>query len=476
MQDPPRGDLSESNRVEHDAMGAVPVPEAALFGAETARAAAWSFTRHRLPLPTVHAIAQIKAAAARVNAAAGRLPAELARAIEGASVEVASGQHDREFVVDLFQTGSGTSSHMNANEVIANRASELLGARRGSGTVHAHDHVNLGQSSNDVIPSAIALAAVTLGEQRLLPALQRLAAALHDLADRHWGDVRNGRTHLMSAMPIRFGQQFRGHAQQVEAGIARIAASIDACRALPLGGTAIGTGVNCPPGFAAAVCVAIGAMFGVRVHETKHHLCAQSGLGAIAWLSSDVRTFAMSFYKLVNDVRWQASDALRQLDLPPLQPGSSIMVGKVNPVVCEAALMACAQVLGNDAVVAFAESQGQFELNTMLPVAAHNLLEALELIAGAAEAFCKHALLGLRVRANAAHEVAKNPILATALVADIGHDRAAELARAAAERGLPVFELARDRGLLPVSRLQELLDVDRLCGSVGRDRDAASRG
>lgn len=457
-------------------MGAMPVPAAALYGAETARAAAWSFTRHRLPLATMHAAAKIKAAAARANAEAGRLPRELARAIEHAAVEVAAGQHDREFVVDLFQTGSGTSSHMNANEVIANRAQELLGGRRGSGTVRAHDHVNLGQSSNDVMPAAVLLACVTLGEQLLLPALNRLTAALHELADRHWADVRNGRTHLMAAMPIRFGQQFRGQAQQVEAGAARIAAAVDACRALPLGGTAIGTGVNCPPGFAAAVCAGIGALFGVRVHETTRHLCAQAGLGPVVWLCADLRNAAMSFYKLVNDVRWQASDALRQIELPPMQPGSSIMVGKVNPVVCEAALMACAQVIGNDAVVAFAESQGQFELNTMIPIAAHNVLEAIELLAGAADAFRSHALLGLRVRASAADEVAKNPILATALVADIGHDRAAELARAAADGGLPVLEVARDRGLLPLPRLQDLLDVNRLCGSFGRDRAIAAGG
>ena len=460
---------SPRQRIEHDALGAVSVPADALYGAETARAVSWSFTRHRLPVPVVHALGQLKAAAARAHAVAGRLPAATARAIERAALEVAEGRHDVEFVVDLFQTGSGTSSHMNANEVIANRASELLGDKRGSGAVNAHDHVNLGQSSNDVIPSAIRLAAIALGEQRLLPALDRLAATLHDLADRHWSDLRNGRTHLMAAMPIRFGQQFRGMAERVQANAARLAASVDACRELPLGGTAVGTGVTCPPGFATAVCAELSALFGLRVHETPRHLSAQGSLGALAALSADLRCAAAAYYKLVNDVRWQASDALREVELPNMQPGSSIMVGKVNPVVCEAVLMACAQVLGNDTVVAFAESQGQFELNTMLPIVAHNIIESIELLAGAAAALDQHVLQGLRVRAEAATNVARNPILATALIAELGHARAVEIARDAVQRGAPVLEAARSTGL-PEATLRQLLDAERLCGEFGRER------
>lgn len=462
---PPTPDRPAASRTEHDAMGTVQVPAAARYGAETARAAAWSFTDLRLPAAVVHALGRIKAAAARVHGAAGRLPAATAQAIERAAVEVAEGAHDDQFVVDLFQTGSGTSSHMNANEVIAHRASELLG--RG-GAVHAHDHVNLGQSSNDVIPSAVLLAAVALGERRLVPALQRLTAALHGLADRHQDDVRNGRTHLMAAMPIRFGQQFRGQAQSVEAFTARLQEAVEACRALPLGGTAVGTGVNCPPGFAAGVCGELGVLFGVRVHETAHHLSAQSGLGALAVLSAELKTAAMSFYKLANDVRWQASDAMGELELPPMQPGSSIMVGKQNPVVCEAVLMACAQLLGNDTVVAFAESQGQFELNTMLPVVARNVLESLDLLAGAAEAYRDHALAGLRVRPEAAAAVAQNPVLATALAAEIGHDAAAAIAREAVSQQRSVFDVARERSGLAESLLHNLLDPTRLCGDFGR--------
>lgn len=454
-------------------MGGIDVPANALYGAETARALAWTFTSHRLPLAVVRALGEIKAAAARVNVAAGRLPAELGDAIVRAATEVAQGAHDAEFVVDLFQTGSGTSSHMNANEVIAARANQLLGA---TGSVHAHDHVNIGQSSNDVMPSAVLLAVVRAGEQRLVPAIDRLVATLHDLADRHWGDVRNGRTHLMTAMPIRFGQQFRGAAQQVAACRERVAASLDACRALPLGGTAVGTGVNCPPGFAAAVAAALGEQFGLRVHETHTHLAAQANLGPLPWLSSDLRTTATHLYKLVNDLRWQAADAMREVHLPALQPGSSIMVGKVNPVVCEAALMACAQVLGNDAVVAFAASQGQFELNTMIPVVARNVLESMELLGGAIEALRQHALLGLQLRPEAAREVEKNPILATALVADLGHDRAAEVARAATAADMPVLAYALQERLLPEARLRELLDVTRLCGEVGRERGGERDG
>ncbi len=466
-----RPDPAGPTRTERDAMGAVEVPAAALYGAETARAAAWTFTPHRLPAGVVQALGAIKAAAARANGEAGRVPSDLARAIEAAATEVARGAHDDAFVVDLFQTGSGTSSHMNANEVVATRANELLGHARGAGPVRAHDHVNLGQSSNDVVPSAIALAALTAGEQRLLPALDALASAWHVLADRHWHDVRNGRTHLMAAMPIRFGQQFRGYAQQLEQCRARLAAALDACRALPLGGTAVGTGVNCPPGLPAAIAVALGAMFGVRVHETPHHLSAQAGLGALPWLAGDVRTTAAVLFKLTNDVRWQAADALRELELPALQPGSSIMVGKVNPVVCEAVLMACAQVAGNDAVVAFAASQGQFELNTMLPVVARNLLEAIDLVAGAAGALRDHALDGLAVRAEAGREVERNPILATALAGELGHERAAVLARAAVERGAGALEIAMEQRLLSEARLRELLDVRRMCGTRGQHRD-----
>jgi fumarate hydratase, class II len=467
--EPPGG----GGRIERDAMGEVAVPAGARYGAETARAAAWSFGEARMPIGIVRAIGQIKAASARVNGAAGRLPPDVAASIERAAVEVADGRHDEQFVLGVFQTGSGTSSHMNANEVIANRAAELLGASRGA--VDAHDHVNIGQSSNDVVPSAVLLAALALGERRLMPAFAGLVAELHTFADRLWNDVRNGRTHLMAAMPIRFGQQFRGAAQQIETATERLAAAVEACRALPLGGTAVGTGAACPAGMPAAVCHELGEMFGLRVHVTDRPLGAVGGLGAIAWFGAALRGAALSLYKIVDDVRWQASDAFGELELPPMQPGSSIMVGKVNPVVCEAVLMACAQVIGNEAVIAFAETQGRFELNTMIPVAAHNLLASIDLMTGAVDAFRDHALTGLRVRPGAAAAVTRNPILATALAPEIGHRAAAEIAREAVERGVGVFEVARERGVLPEAQLRELLDPARLCGERGATA-AADRG
>jgi len=459
---------SHPTRTEVDALGAVEVPGAALYGPETTRAAAWRFTAHRMPVAVVHAIARIKAAAARVHRDAGRVPRDVAEAIERAAREVADGRHDEQFVVGLFQTGSGTSTHMNVNEVVANRASELLGVTRGA--VRAHDHVNLGQSSNDVIPSAIRLAAIELGERHLLPAFERLLTSWHELADRHWHDVRNGRTHLMAAMPIRFGQQFRGYAQQLEAVRERLLAAFEACRDLPLGGTAVGTGAAAPPGFAAAVCAMLTTPSGRPVRETTRHLSAQNGLGALLSLANELRGGATTLYKTANDLRWQASDAMGEIELPAMQPGSSIMVGKRNPVVCEAVVMACARVLGNDAVVAFADTQGQFELNTMLPVVAHALTESIEVLAGAATALREHAVSGLQVRPTAAAATARNPILATALLAEIGHERAATIARIAAERNATVLEVARELAGLPEVRLRELLDAERLCGEDGRPR------
>ncbi|HEX5053678.1 MAG TPA: lyase family protein [Planctomycetota bacterium] len=451
-------------RIERDPLGEVRVAATALYGAQTARAAAWSFSGQVMPAALVHALGRIKAAAARVHGAAGRLPPAIASAIERAAREVADGAHDGEFVVDVFQTGSATSTNMNANEVIANRAAELLGAARGGNVVHPNDHVNLAQSSNDVMPSAVQLAAVTRGEQRLLPALAALVERLHALAGAHWSRVRDGRTHLMRAMPIRFGQQFRGAAQHVAAARRRLAAAIDECRALPLGGTAVGTGVNAPPGFAAAVCAAIRSESGVAVHETEEHLAAQDCLDGLTALAATMGTAATTLYKLVNDLRWQASTAFEELVLPELQPGSSQMPGKVNPVVCEAVLMVCAQVQGNAGVVAFANSQGQFELNTMIPVVARNVLESIDLLAGAATTLRERCLDGLRLGDAPRQPVGGNPMLATALAPEIGYDAAAAIARRAAHEHRSVLELAREMTGLDAAHLQQLLDPARLSG------------
>lgn len=461
--------MTETTRSEHDSMGEVPVPATALYGAQTARAVAnFAISGQGIPPLVVHALGMLKAAAAAAHGVAGRLPPDLAAAIEQAAGEVADGRHDGEFVVDVFQTGSGTSSHMNANEVIANRASELLGGVRGSGRVHPNDHANLGQSSNDVFASAVQIGLLLAIERQLLPELAALAAALHDLADQHWHDLRNGRTHLMDAMPIRFGQQFRGYAQQVDNAGARLRYAADELRALPLGGTAVGTGVNAEPGFAAEVCQGLGERFGVTVHESAQHFQAQSCLDAVVQCSGALRTFASAFYKLVNDVRWQASSALGELRLRALQPGSSIMPAKVNPVVCEAVLMACAQVFGNDAVVGFANSQGQFELQTMQPLLARNAIESALLLANSARAFRDKCLADLEVTGVGAEKVAKNPMLATALTPAIGYEAAAKIAKRAAREGLTIAQVAGAEGL-PAAQL-ELLDPEQLCGEHGRER------
>jgi fumarate hydratase, class II len=460
-----------ANRLEHDSLGEVTIPGNALYGAQTARAAAWSFSGRRLPLAVIHALARIKAAAAHQNGAANRLPQAIAEATERAALEVAEGHHDAQFVVDLFQTGSATSSNMNVNEVVANRAADLLGASRGNQTVHPNDHVNLGQSSNDVMPSAVQLALLDLGSRRLLPALSTLIERCHALADANWHVVRDGRTHLMRATPIRLGQQFRGYATQLTEAADRVREALDHCRALPLGGTAVGTGIGCPPGLAAAVCDEIARRFGLQVHENANHLGVQGGLDRITWLVAAVRTAGTTLYKIVADLRLQASDMLGELTMPALQPGSSITPGKINPVVCEAALMACAQLYGNDAVVAFANSQGQFELNTMLPSVAHNALEAVELLAGAAEVLVHHGLKGLQVTATAGAAVAHNPMLATALAPVIGYDRAAEIARRAAREGLTVLEVARETTDIDADRLAALLDPAKLCGKFGSNAE-----
>lgn len=461
--------MTETFRTERDTMGEVQVPQHALYGAQTARAVA-NFPISGRPLPTrvIRALGMLKAAAAAVNGRDGALDAARADAIRRAAEEVAAGLHDGHFPVDVFQTGSGTSSHMNANEVIARRAGQLLPA--GADPVHPNDHVNLGQSSNDVFPSAVQLGLHGALQDLLLPELSALAAALHDFADATFDRVKTGRTHLMDAMPIRFGQEFRGYAQQCELGLARIAACLPDLATLPLGGTAVGTGVNARPGMAAAVCAELQARFGVPARETPHHFQAQACLDVVVHTSGALRTFASALYKIANDLRWMASSVVGELRIPPLQPGSSIMPAKVNPVVCEAVLMACAQVSGNDAVVAFANCQGQFELNTALPLIARNAIESAELLGNACRVLRQKCLAGMALAEDAGADVHRNPILATALNAEIGYEAAARVAKAAAASGRTVREVAAELTGLDGSTLDRLLDPARLCGEHGRTR------
>jgi fumarate hydratase class II len=459
------------HRIERDTMGEVRVPASALYGAQTARAVAnFPISGERLSPRVIRALGLIKAAAAEVNAQAGLLDGDRAPAIAQAAREVAAGLHDGEFPVDVFQTGSGTSSNMNANEVVANRANELLGQPRGSVHVHPNDHVNLGQSSNDVFPSAVQIALLGAIDERLLPEMRHLAAALHDFGDRHWDVVRTGRTHLMDAMPIRVGQQFRGYGWQVGDSHRRVQQAAEGLGELPLGGTAVGTGVNGRDGFGEAVCAVLRRERGLDVRETGHHLHAQSGLDAVAQASASMRTFATALYKIANDLRWMASSAYGELLLPALQPGSSIMPAKVNPVVCEAVLMVCAQVFGNDAVVAFGNSQGQWELNTMMPVVGRNAIASAELLASACAVLREKALAGAAVTPAAAARVDRNPILATALNVAVGYETAARIAKAAAAAGRTVREVAAEMTSLSSAELDRLLDPAALCGRWGERR------
>jgi fumarate hydratase, class II len=369
-----------TTRIERDSMGEVSVPVDAYFGASTQRAADnFPISGLRLPRPLIEALGIIKATAAVVNGEIGVLEPDMAAAIERAAEEVADGVHDAEFVVDVFQTGSGTSSNMNANEVIANRAAELMGAERGSKAVHPNDHVNAGQSSNDVIPSAIHMAAVAVLRSGTIPALRALADALDAKAHEFDGVVKSGRTHLMDATPVRLGQEFGGYASSVRKAAERLESTLPGLEELALGGTAVGTGINAPEGFAASVVERIARRTGCPYRQADDHFEAMGSKDAAVHASAALRTAAVSLFKVANDIRWLGSGprtAIGELSLPDTQPGSSIMPGKVNPVMPEMVMQVAAQVIGNDATVVWAGANGNFELNVMMPVLAHNLIQS----------------------------------------------------------------------------------------------------
>ena len=465
--------MSESFRVEKDTMGEVKVPKDAYYGAQTARAVDnFPISGSGIPSLVVRALGMLKGAAAKVNAELEEVPKETAQAIAEAAAEVAQGKLDQHFVVDVFQTGSGTSSNMNANEVIANRASELLGKEPGSKAVHPNDHVNRGQSSNDVFPTAVQLGLALAVHEQLQPRMEKLEECLHQIAQRTFEKVKTGRTHLMDAMPIRYGQVFRGYAGQVERARIRIRAAFMGLLEVPLGGTAVGTGVNAHPEFAERVCKLIGRDHGIALRETHNHFQAQSSLDAVVSMSGALRSFASGLYKITNDIRWMSSGplcGLGELRIPAVQPGSSIMPAKVNPVICEAVLMLCGQVMGNDMVVAFGNSQGQFELNTMFPVMARNAIESAELLANGCETLRVRCLEGMEVTDAADARVQRNPILATALNAAIGYETAAKVAKEAAATGKTVREVAVEMTDLSGEELDRLLDPARLCGEWGKE-------
>jgi fumarate hydratase class II len=455
-------------RTERDSMGPVDVPADAYYGASTQRAVLnFPISNLGLPRAFIRALGLIKAAAARVNADLGLLDSKLARAIEQAAREVADGKLDDQFVVDVFQTGSGTSTNMNANEVIANRAAELLGGERGSKLVHPNDHVNVCQSSNDVIPTALHLAALESIERRLIPALEELRADLEAKSRETWDVVKTGRTHLQDATPIRLGQEFLGYAGQVEYSIRRVRAAGDELSELALGGTAVGTGVNTHPEFATRVCALLTDELGLPLRETGSHFQAQSTLDAALQASGSVRTCAVSLTKIANDIRWLASGpraGLGELALPEVQPGSSIMPGKVNPVIAESLIQACAQAIANDTAVCLAAQGSYFELNLMLPLAAHNLLQAIELLAAASANFARQCVRGLRATERGPALVEQGLAIATALAPVIGYDAAAEIAKEAAASGRTVREVARGRTSLSDDELARILDPAKMTG------------
>ncbi len=455
---------AEDYRVERDTMGEVRVPTWALYGAQTQRAVQnFPISGSRLEPAHVHALAAIKAAAAQVNGELGVLDGDVAAAIEAAAREVADGRHDDQFPVDVFQTGSGTSSNMNINEVVATLATRSLGR-----DVHPNDHVNASQSSNDVFPTSIHVAATAGVVTDLLPALALLHRSLVAKSEQLADVVKSGRTHLMDATPVTLGQEFGGYAAQVHAGIARLEAALPRVAEVPLGGTAVGTGINTPRGFPQRVIEVLATDTGLPLTEAADHFEAHGARDGLVELSGQLRTVAVSLTKVCNDLRWMGSGprtGLAEIALPDLQPGSSIMPGKVNPVLPEATLMVCAQVIGNDATIGFAGASGSFELNVMLPVIARNVLESVRLLAGASRVLAERCVDGIEADVDRCREYAESsPSVVTPLNRHIGYENAAGVAKQAVRERRTIREVVVEqgyveRGELTEQQLDEALDV-----------------
>ena len=444
-------------------MGELEVPSDRYYGAQTMRAVLnFPISDLRFPRAFIHALGLIKLAAANVNEELGLLDTKLADAVSQAAREVMDGGLDGEFVVDIFQTGSGTSTNMNANEVIANRAIEILGGTIGSrDPVHPNDHVNIGQSSNDVIPTAIHVAAASSIQGDLIPALGRLQGELELKAVEFMPVVKTGRTHLQDATPIRLGQELQGHAGQVQRGITRLRSAAASLGEVALGGTAVGTGVNTHPEFAARVCKRMSDHLGIEVRETDNHFQAQSSLDNIVEASGALKTVAVSLMKIANDFRWMGSGprgGLGEIALPEVQPGSSIMPGKVNPVIPESVCQVAAQVIGNDAAIAIAGQSGNFEINVMMPVAAYNLLQSIELLSTASRNFADQCVSGVTDTGWGPQTVERGLAIVTTLVPHIGYDQAAAIAKEAQNTGKTVREVASLTTDLSDEELDKILD------------------
>jgi fumarate hydratase, class II len=453
-----------ATRIEHDSMGEVEVPADALWGAQTQRAVDnFPISGEPIGRDLIGALASIKGCAAVVNGDLGVLEADMAAAIHDAAAAVSRGEYDDAFPLDVFQTGSGTSSNMNANEVIARLATRSLGR-----TVHPNDHVNASQSSNDVFPSAIGLAAARLLTVDLLPALGHLAEVFEAKAAEFASVVKSGRTHLMDAVPVTLGQEFGGYAAQVRHGAERVRDSLPRLGELPLGGTAVGTGLNAPPEFAARVIGRLAADLGLPLTEARNHFEAAGSRDALVEASGVLRVVAVSLYKICNDLRWMGSGpraGLGEIAIPDLQPGSSIMPGKVNPVICEAVCQVCTQVIGNDAAVAFGGAAGNFELNVMMPVIARNLLASGRLLAAVVALLADRCVAGITAHADHLRRLAESsPVIVTALNRYIGYEAAAQVAHEALEGGEPIRSvvIARgyvDQGKITLEQLDAALDV-----------------
>ncbi|ANM29442.1 aspartate ammonia-lyase [Acidobacteria bacterium Mor1] len=450
-------------RIERDTMGEMEVPAEAYYGASTQRAVLnFPVSGQRMPGRFVRAIGLVKWGAARANLELGALTEERANAIEQAAREVFEGKLDDHFVVDVFQTGSGTSTNMNANEVIANRAAELLGGGRGSrDLVHPNDHVNWGQSSNDVIPTSLHLAALLAIHEELRPAAELLHRELEAKAETFWDVIKTGRTHLQDATPIRMGQVFRGYAGQLERGLRRIDQAVAELEEVALGGTAVGTGINTDARFSARVCELVSAEAGVTIRESENHFQAQATLDSAVAASGALRTLAVSLMKIANDIRLLGSGprcGLGELKIPEIQPGSSIMPGKVNPVIAESAIQAAAQCVAHDLALVQSGQWSVFELNTMLPLAAHNLVGNIELLAASCRNFAERCVRGLEATERGPESVEQGLSTVTGLVPLIGYDKSAAIAKEAAKTGRTVREVARDTTDLTEEQLTEGLD------------------
>jgi len=456
--------MSESFRIEHDTMGPVSVPADALYAAQTQRAVQnFPISNMRFGRAFLKALGLVKRSAAQANLDAGVLPAEIVSAIETAAQEVVDGLHDSQFVVDVFQTGSGTSTNMNANEVIATRASAILGA-----LVHPNDHVNRSQSSNDVFPTALHVAAAQIAHASLLPAMEMLRQALDAKRKQFWEILKIGRTHLQDAVPMRLGQEFGGYTRQVELSQSRIRRALEYIYELPLGGTAVGSGINAPAGFAKTAIGILAETTALPFREAENHFEAQAARDAVVFLSGALKTYALTLTKIANDIRWLGSGprcGLGELQLPEVQPGSSIMPGKVNPVIAESVLMVCAQVIGHDVTISWGAGSGAFELNTMMPVITYDLLSSLELLAAASRNFAEQCIIGLE--ANLAHlfeSLESSLALATSLTPEIGYERAAALAKAAHDSGQTIREVAEESSGISKEKLAALLDPKTMVG------------